>query len=366
MIDYNRLSPKEKLSAVMEALRFPLIMLVLYIHIVPLERHPVPLDLSIGNFTLFLKELFSHRFNFICNSVFFIMSGYFFFAKVPEQVGKEFFLGQWKRRIATLLIPYLLWNTLKALFALAKGYGMLALGMESGQGDIDWILNSSFYDIFISPIDEPLWYLRDLISMALLSPLVYLTLKYTKYIGLMLIIFIYILFPLAALGDRYIVFLSVVFFSIGSYFSISRINILEFMRPYKYYPLSLGLLLMLIATLTYPWEYSRNIEALGLVLSSMGVFYTMEMILTNLPRLGTQFIKYASSVFFIYACHELYFKNWTKGLFSRLPYSDTEIGSLISYILMPWVLLGTCLIIEAVVKKISPKAYGILTGGRIN
>lgn len=55
------------------------------------------------------------------------------------------------------------------------------------------------------------------------------------------------------------------------------------------------------------------------------------------------FCKLSATVFFIYAAHEIYIINWTKGFFSRTSLADSGGGLMLSYLLIPFITLGVCL-----------------------
>lgn len=101
----------------------------------------------------------------VATGLFFALSGYLFFHSFPI-VWRE----KYRSRLYTLLIPYLLWN-LYALLLYAGGQAaglfparFLPFGQMDGWG---WL------SLFTSnPVNGPLWFLRDLILLALVSPLI--------------------------------------------------------------------------------------------------------------------------------------------------------------------------------------------------
>lgn len=97
--------------------------------------------------------------------MFFIMSGYLYFARKPE----DFPDFQWKRRTksrwSSLVVPYFLWNCV----AIAISW---AFNPPCHYAPKSWTV---FLTMFVTPPMVPLWYLRDLFLMGVISP-VYLTL----------------------------------------------------------------------------------------------------------------------------------------------------------------------------------------------
>ena len=75
-------------------------------------------------------------------------------------------------------------------------------------------------------------------------------------------------------------------------------------------------------------------------------------------------MKLSGTVFFIYAAHEVYIINWTKGFFSRTSLADSGSGLMISYILIPFITLGVCLGLYFVLNKMAPDMLALMVGGR--
>ena len=72
----------------------------------------------------------------------------------------------------------------------------------------------------------------------------------------------------------------------------------------------------------------------------------------------------AGNVFFIYAVHEIYIKNWLNGFFSRIPMMDHHAVKYVGYFMQPLILLAVSLLLNYLVKRYLPKVYAVLTGGR--
>ena len=72
----------------------------------------------------------------------------------------------------------------------------------------------------------------------------------------------------------------------------------------------------------------------------------------------------AGNVFFIYAVHEIYLKNWLNGFVSRIPMMDHYAVKYMGYFIQPLILLAVSLLLNYLVKRYFPKVYAVLTGGR--
>ena len=158
-----------------KAIRFPLIVLVLFQHSVGYDLSPMHWECEGKNIYHFLTELVSHHICSIAVPCFFMLSGFLFFYK---QEGIQRFglwvVGKWKRRFHTLLIPYLLWNLLNVVVILLVMKVFLLLNIHGSSNQMDVVQKGPLYWFIAGPIDFPLWYLRDLIVLSLLAPILYL------------------------------------------------------------------------------------------------------------------------------------------------------------------------------------------------
>lgn len=109
---------------------------------------------------------------------FFIISGYLMFQHFDLQsIGKKLI-----RRLRRLVVPYLVWNVTFVLFylMLARCVPRLSVrvsgfGLDTWSGAIEKIVS-----LTIAPIDGPLWFLRALVYLSLLSPLLWLGLRVSR------------------------------------------------------------------------------------------------------------------------------------------------------------------------------------------
>lgn len=162
----------------------------------------------------------------LANPLFFVMSGYLFF-KADNWSLKQY-KAKLVRRVRTWLIPYLCWNTAYLLLYLV-GFALIPTLMgHVGQSfqEISFIdcvtaytgWSSGWQDL--GPIDGPLWFLRDLILLALIAPLIYAVLNASRYSVLLLVGLYLCEVPFFNVG-------SLVFFCLGAYASIWHVSLLH-------------------------------------------------------------------------------------------------------------------------------------------
>ena len=154
---------------VFRQLRFPMIVLVTFAHSYGRVEEGFSLLMSDWNTYEFLKLLVSQTLVKVAVPVFFIMSGYLFFANMPLWDWHAY-AGKLRRRAASLLLPYVVWNVLMALKLRVFSWRIFwdYIG-EAGQ-QTDWF---GQHHLMTAPLNMPLWFLRDLMVMALLAPVAY-------------------------------------------------------------------------------------------------------------------------------------------------------------------------------------------------
>ena len=146
--------------------------------------------------------------------LFYVISGYLFFLKVPE--GMKSIYGKMRKRVGTLVVPYII----GCLFFVGFGVLMAVLpGVSKYMNSsmvplfsmpIGEILRSVFYDAGNgSPCAFQLWFLRDLILIVATSPLWYLLLKHLRWI------LVVTCFGLTYLHIQFIPFFALFWFVLG-------------------------------------------------------------------------------------------------------------------------------------------------------
>ena len=111
----------------------------------------------------------------LCMSFFFLVTGFLLFYRLDfRNLGAKL-----KKRVFTLLVPYVIWELLFSLKALFQGNG--------------WTVSELFAQIFLLRIWPPLgafWYLYAVFLLALLSPVLLLLFRNRKLSGILLAVMI--------------------------------------------------------------------------------------------------------------------------------------------------------------------------------
>lgn len=155
---------------------------------------------------------------------FFFISGYLFFMSKKDYTQK---IGT---RLHTLVIPYLLWNLLLIILyiiAYQIGYPQDINGRSLGDYQITDYLRlfwdrGSFDNGNFVPLLCPLWYIRNLFMMCVISPFLYYIIRYAREAFLVVIAIWWLMSYHNAFIPQ-----TILFYSLGAYFSIFDSNPLK-------------------------------------------------------------------------------------------------------------------------------------------
>lgn len=216
---------KSRLSHAITWLRFPLIFLIILLHCYSVQKLE-------GNHDTYFKVLYSFSLWLGETGVpgFFFISGFFFF------LSKKTYCQKLQARFHTLLIPYLLWNLILLilyLVAWAVGYPQNINGRSiTNYTIIDYLRlfwdRGSFDDGNFVPLLCPLWYIRNLLILSILSPILYYIIRYAREVFLLAITFWWLISYHNAFIPQ-----TILFFSLGAYFAIFDVDPLQMIDKKK-------------------------------------------------------------------------------------------------------------------------------------
>lgn len=236
-------------------MRFPLVVGVVLIHnfgtpqAIPLAEGGagLPVDMLCCNL---VRWSLSDVLGRLAVPLFFLFSGYLFFA-TAQPWSPGVYVDKLRRRIHTLLLPYMGWNILQvvAILALAllawwvKGEPVAA--KWPAHTPMEWLRlfwASAPYDLnhvnwlghpytMCAPVFGPMWFVRDLMVMCLLAPVVRLWVRYARRAGVLLLALCYVseVWPLVYGLSVTAVF----FFTWGAYLAINGCNLVALARRYR-------------------------------------------------------------------------------------------------------------------------------------
>lgn len=212
----------KKCSELIEISRFPLIVGVVFIHvysnavIVGGDELATNADFS----TLWFQYLFSQIFSRVAVPIFFFISAYLLYSE--GRMTSLQIWGKWKKRVHSLLIPYLFWNLVVLLVQLVgQNVAITSRFFSRGQwnvAEMGWYQYAdALFGFDQGPIDYPLWFIRDLMLLVVLSPVLYILIRKSRCV---LLIFPFLLWVGFAGGfNFYISRAALLFFCLGLAFS---------------------------------------------------------------------------------------------------------------------------------------------------
>jgi len=362
----DRIKMEERLLRIFTALRFPLAVMVVFIHLGSEVDNIISDDTQwetvfLHNIYEFIRVLIPKIICQIAVPLFFLISGYLFFFSLRTW-NWNIWQSKIHRRIHTLLIPYILWSFLRFLLRNENiSFNVDTLShilwhdsWTDAGGYISWL--GTYISISV-PVHVAFWFIRDLIILTILSPCIYYAIKRLGSViiimlGLAYISSIWPTFPGQSIR-------SVFFYSLGAWISIKNIDVLGLISKYRDTiiftpPILISLLLafnegcMLVRSLFLPLFVLSAIPA------------TIRFTDIMLQRYNNHFNTFlAGSSFFIYAAHMIVLQ-FLKDIQMYIPNNIFVI--LIWYFVYPVIDVIICLGIYWTVKRHVPMLCKILTG----
>jgi peptidoglycan/LPS O-acetylase OafA/YrhL len=336
------------------------ILLVLYIHS---GFHTYEIDgMTLNNYT---QQMISSMIGRCAVPLFYIISGYLFFYKVPN--GMYSILEKMKKRVRTLVIPYVIGCCFFVVFAtlvtIIPGTNQFMNNSILPLFEQNWktVLISIFYVAEQgAPMAFQLWFLRNLIILITFSPLWYLLLKYLKW-SWVVIVFVLNYFPVLSTCSP---LRSLFWFSLGGLLVSYHLSG-KYKRNLSSSVLFLIFLILCMLQLFHPdfllWKYAEiPIILLGVV--SIWLLYDLIVPQSFSLQSHSWLVKICNFTFFIYLFHEPALNIVRKLIVFIL--GKNEIGYLFSYLISPWIFIFLIVIIGLGLKKYLPKIYRVSCGGR--
>ncbi|WP_336533514.1 acyltransferase [Bacteroides acidifaciens] len=320
-------------SEVIKVLRFPLAVMVVFLHAEPYIQGWNITSMTVGhmglNITGVIMYSISHILTQIAVPAFFVISGYLFFKKLEIWNCKE-----WERkirsRIYSLIVPYLIWVSIFCLIHILRhiipGHDVLEMPdiimswiREQG-GFLNLYWSSSVWlagatNVFgqpllmSGPMPFHLWFLRDLIVAVLISPLFYML--YHKGIGKkkrLVAIFSFFLIAILYLFQiqipiHGISFTTLFYFGTGAFLSMNGISISNCVYKYRWL---IGCIAAVLFVILIPMDGSRTTNGVMLfpLWTITGVITAFNIAVAYVKIKGGEgYSLISNSSFFLYMIH---------------------------------------------------------------
>lgn len=292
----------------------------------------------------------------------YFISGYFFF-RGNNTYDRYFYIKKYKRRVYSLLIPYILWNAIALLLIWIRHKTQFHSNIPTNSGHIILDYLSGFWNFTYNKgftANSPLWFMRDLMVVSLCAPILHFILQKKYWIlslALMCVAHIANLeIPLSGWNIS-----AFFFFSIGATIAIHRIDItkiphnvgitsLLFYLPISHFLLGLS---------ESPWYLIMSFIAI--IIKSIAVIYIVSLlfkkdILTPTPTL-------TRNSFFLFAFHGIMIGPIIKLLYilcnSNNPYILLGI-----YVVAPTITIIVAFTLRHILLKFIPLLGNLLSGNR--
>ena len=361
-------------------LRFPLILLVIYIHSFGEDLLAEEPDTGLAIYDN-IRIFFSHIISRPAVPSFFVISGFLLFYKVTD-FNCNIYWKKMKSRVKTILLPYLLWNVLFIMQTVAFKLGKTLvkhqdadiIGYFSEKGWLNmfwscnvWPFRTSWFGWELpssGPILVPMWYLRDLMVCFLLSYVIYRLIKRfgLVYLGFIMFCSISGLWPnIPGLSAA-----AILYFSMGAYVAINRRNLLVEFSRYSYIVLPTTIVLTLLMI-----YYKSDFTLTGNYIYPVFVFFGVLSIfiiaghivqaggwLSRQPRILSQ------SSFFVYAIHTILILGYCSKLINKVLPGESPFIMTTGYLLTPILCAAVCVSIYYLMSRFMHRILGVLTGNR--
>lgn len=355
------------LSKIIDFLRFPLIVGVIFIHNYNSTILVEGKELGSSSFMptyYYISNLFSEVIGRLSVPTFFFISGLLFFWH--SEFNYNVYNKKIKKRIHTLLIPYVFWNLLHLIlyYIIYRLYTNWVVGTDYNFCYIIKSLWGSFNidGIITSPISYQFWFIRDLMIMIIISPIIHYIISRFKYIIIIPFIIWFLNYNFPYIGSAGISSCALFFFTLGAFYSIHNYRLL-FQNPRATQLItSLYIIIAICDLFTKNLSYNLYIHNFGIII---GLYMLFNILVRPMKKgiIKNSFLL-SSASFFIFAVHEPYILSQLKKIIYKnlQPNTDLEISFLYFLIVFATVIIS--LIIYKFFKKICPSFLKVITGGR--
>lgn len=342
-------------------------LMVIFLHSYNLPEKFNSIDIKFKNIydiNIFLQTFLSQGIIRTAVPIFFTISGYLFFLNFKGEINE--FIIKYKKRIKSLVIPFLLWSIWGLLFLLFLQLFPFTKNFFKENLIINYSFEKILNTIFIKPIPYQLWFIRDLIVLVFISPLIYWILKILKFSAIIVLLIIWIdifNFNLIIFSNE-----AILFFCLGSYLSISDSNFLLKKLNKKIY-LTIFCLWILIVTFKSILICQNSDQILlikllhkfSIIIGMLALWSMYDIIMSK--KTPNKTILYVSQYsFFLYAFHEPLLMILQNGLLHMTGKND--FFSILIYIIAPIIIIISGIIIASFMRKYLFKFYELITGTR--
>ena len=326
------------ISKVISVTRFPIIIGPVMIH--------CQTGFDVTPYRLFWGEMVGR----ITVPLFFFISGYLFYLKFDGSLNA--YKSKMIKRVSSLIVPYILWNLLAFFF-------YWSIGIAEGKDFLTSFWSVDYHSGH-SPADGPLWFLRTLILLLPLTPIIYIF-YINKYLCIGSLFLYLLLFSNSGIFKQGMT-IGFACFNLGAFGALSNLGkLLEEKYPQHGFINKLALVFFIILCIL---DYKLRLDnefVWGIVHWSVLTIGSV-LVMTSTSLLGertTIILDYLGKAsFFIFCLHEPIIP-YVRSVFLPL----AGCGDL-GYTLTVVTVVVICLAVFEIMKRFCPSVLKILNGGR--
>jgi hypothetical protein len=351
----------------MRLLRLPLAVGVVFVHCAGTAVHTAQGSLALGDVGFFgrlLRDICSQGIARSSVLISLLMAGYLLAMGLDGSLGN--YADKLRSKLRTLLLPFLFWNLLVlGLYALAQALPATAAFMSGRHAPIaDYSLGDLFSAVLgigREPIAYPLWFIRDLMLLVVLAPLLLRALKVVPGPVLLLLFALWLtdLWPLYMPSSR-----ATLFFCLGLHLGANCKTGagLFSLDPYLA-PMAAAYAALVLASampVSAPWQ--PYLHELTIALGVPVILCASKLVLKS-PALQRHLLRWSVASFFVFAAHEPLLTVVLKLTYSALPPVNAAWATLL-YFLLPGLLICFLVQLHRALALVLPNFTAWITGGR--
>lgn len=347
-------------SVKLKVLSFFLIVLVVCIHAVNVDLIQ-KYNVSDLDFTFYIQEFIREGVSRVAVPLFFLISAFLFFRNLQGKTSE--FIEKFRKRFITLVVPYLLWSAIVILAyfliqTIPQSRPFFARTLIS-----EYSFQKLIFTLFIDPIPYQLWFIRDLIVLILISPLIFILIRYIKFYMVLVCALLWVLeVNLVILSP-----MSLCFFIAGAYIALVHPLIINARNQSIGLPLTVIWFILLVFKTMYfnsmmDFQGALIFSKICILFGLITVWFLYDYIVKDRDITQKKYYSLFAYSFFLFAFHEP-FSTIVKKTLLRLM-GDSPLHVLVSYFATILIVILVSLLAGYSVKRLVPGVYRVLTGGR--
>lgn len=323
--------------------------MVVYIHAYNLEIFSIRNGGGTESVCYYIERIFFYI-NLVAVPGFFILSGYLFFITLRKDNIQE----KLRRRFHSLVIPYIVWNTLFIVYWWILCSVPVIEKYITTKRSFDTISIVKY--LTIAPVNAPLWFVRNLCVVFATTPLIWLIIRKKCWGGIFLSVLIAVCIGIKA--DEFHLIYDICLFSMGGYLSYWFNE--GFIKPSKIKE-TISLLFIAVYLLLCIKNPEVDVNTLGLsIVIKVCLFFSFWYAIDLMKfQKNTILADYRT---FIYFGHSLFLESIEKLILITAGMSS--VVALLDYILAPVICILVMIGLGSYIRKHIPFMWMMLCGDK--